>query len=440
MDLLQGNTKTTYFKYLGAAFGSALISAVYSIVDMAMVGQYQGPEGTAALAVVAPVWNIIYSLGLLTGIGGSVLFGAAKGKGERRTEGEYFTAALMITVVLAAASWLMVLFFDTPMLHLFGAEETLLPLAREYLYPIKFVVPLFLFNQMLAAFLRNDGNPGLAAAAVLSGGIFNIIGDYLFVFVFGMGIMGAGLATAAGAGITFAGMISHFFTKKNTMRLVRPSLFWGKCRRIIVTGFSTFFIDVAMGILTMLFNRQIMKYLGGSALSVYGVIVNISTIVQCCAYSVGQASQPIFSICFGAGKWDRIKETLKYALYSVACFSVVWTLLVFAFPNGFIRIFMAPTNEIYRIAPFILRSYGISFLLLPLNVFSTYYFQALMKPGVSFLVSVLRGLILSGIMICLLPIAAGPDSLWFAMVITEAAAAVLVISLIRRYTRELPAG
>lgn len=440
MDLLQGNTKTTYFKYLGAAFGSALISAVYSIVDMAMVGQYQGPEGTAALAVVAPVWNIIYSLGLLTGIGGSVLFGAAKGKGERRTEGEYFTAALMITVVLAAASWLMVLFFDTPMLHLFGAEETLLPLAREYLYPIKFVVPLFLFNQMLAAFLHNDGNPGLAAAAVLSGGIFNIIGDYLFVFVFGMGIMGAGLATAAGAGITFAGMISHFFTKKNTMRLVRPSLFWGKCRRIIVTGFSTFFIDVAMGILTMLFNRQIMKYLGGSALSVYGVIVNISTIVQCCAYSVGQASQPIFSICFGAGKWDRIKETLKYALYSVACFSVVWTLLVFAFPNGFIRIFMAPTDEIYRIAPFILRSYGISFLLLPLNVFSTYYFQALMKPGVSFLVSVLRGLILSGIMICLLPIAAGPDSLWFAMVITEAAVAVLVISLIRRYTRELPAG
>ena len=440
MDLLQGNTKTTYFKYLGAAFGSALISAVYSIVDMAMVGQYQGPEGTAALAVVAPVWNIIYSLGLLTGIGGSVLFGAAKGKGERRTEGEYFTAALMITVVLAAASWLMVLFFDTPMLHLFGAEETLLPLAREYLYPIKFVVPLFLFNQMLAAFLRNDGNPGLAAAAVLSGGIFNIIGDYLFVFVFGMGIMGAGLATAAGAGITFAGMISHFFTKKNTMRLVRPSLFWGKCRRIIVTGFSTFFIDVVMGILTMLFNRQIMKYLGGSALSVYGVIVNISTIVQCCAYSVGQASQPIFSICFGAGKWDRIKETLKYALYSVACFSVVWTLLVFAFPNGFIRIFMAPTDEIYRIAPFILRSYGISFLLLPLNVFSTYYFQALMKPGVSFLVSVLRGLILSGIMICLLPIAAGPDSLWFAMVITEAAVAVLVISLIRRYTRELPAG
>ena len=76
MDLLRGNIKTLYFKYLSAAFGSALISSIYGIVDMAMVGQYQGPEGTAALAVVAPLWNIIYSLGLLVGIGGSVLFSA----------------------------------------------------------------------------------------------------------------------------------------------------------------------------------------------------------------------------------------------------------------------------------------------------------------------------------------------------------------------------
>ena len=71
MDFLKGNIKTLYFKYLAAAFGSVLITSVYSIVDMAMVGQYQGPEGTAALAVVAPIWNIIFSLGLLMGIGGS---------------------------------------------------------------------------------------------------------------------------------------------------------------------------------------------------------------------------------------------------------------------------------------------------------------------------------------------------------------------------------
>lgn len=437
MNLLQGNVKNIYFKYLSAAFGSALISSIYGLVDMAIVGQYQGPGGTAALAVVAPVWNIIYSLGLLTGIGGSVLFSAARGSGDNGKENQYFTTSLISTLLLGLACWFVIVLFDTEMLLLFGAEETLLPLAKQYLLPVKFIVPVFLFNQMLAAFLRNDNNPGLATAAVLSGGIFNVFGDYFFVFMLDMGILGAGLATAIGALITFIVMLTHFFSKRNTLKIDKPAQFMIKFRQIIVTGFSTFFIDIAMGILTMLFNRQIMKYLGTGSLSVYGVIVNISTIVQCCAYSVGQASQPIFSINFGAGKWNRIKDTLKYALYSVCFFSVIWTLLIFAFPNGFIRIFMAPTDEIYRIAPFIMRSYGISFLLLPLNIFSTYYFQSLMKPGASFFVSVSRGLIISGILIYTLPLMAGANSLWFAMPITEAVVAVAVIALIGSYTKKL---
>lgn len=437
MDLLRGNIKTAYFKYLSAAFGSALISSIYSLVDMAMVGQYQGPSGTAALAVVAPVWNIIYSLGLLTGIGGSVLYSAAKGSKSGKNANEYFTAALVATFILAMASWLILLFFDTQMLLLFGAEETLLPLAKQYLHPVKFTVPLFLFNQMLAAFLRNDNHPGLATAAVLSGGIFNIAGDYFFVFTLGMGIMGAGLATAMGALVTFLVMLSHFFGKRNSLKLVRPVRPVMKFRQLIITGFSTFFMDVSMGILTMLFNRQIIKYLGTNALSVYGVIVNISTIVQCCAYSVGQAAQPIFSINYGAGNFGRIKETLKYALYSTAFFSFLWTLLIFAFPNGFISIFMAPTEEILKIAPFIMRSYGISFLLLPLNIFSTYYFQSLMKTSASFFVSISRGLVLSGLFIYLLPLLINANAVWYAMPITEAIVAVIVLLLMLKYTRGL---
>lgn len=104
MALLKGNVRQIYFRYLGAAFGSALISSIYGLVDSAMVGQYQGPEGTAALAIVAPVWNIIYSLGLLTGIGGSVLLSAARGAGRQKEGNEYFTAALAGTVFFAAVS------------------------------------------------------------------------------------------------------------------------------------------------------------------------------------------------------------------------------------------------------------------------------------------------------------------------------------------------
>ena len=166
-----------------------------------MVGQYHGPEGSAALAVVAPVWNIIYSLGLLMGIGGSVLFSTIRGKADAdiKKSNEYFTASVIGSVILAAVVWLIIILFDRQLLIVFGAQDNTLTLAREYVLPIKFAIPFFLFDQMLAAYLRNDKNPALATGAVLAGGIFNIFGDYFFVFACDMGAFGAGLATACDA-------------------------------------------------------------------------------------------------------------------------------------------------------------------------------------------------------------------------------------------------
>lgn len=328
--------------------------------------------------------------------------------------------------------------FERPILTFFGADESLLVLAQAYLRPIRYVLPLFLFNQMLAAFLRNDKHPGLATLGVLSGGIFNVFGDYVFVFPCNMGVYGAGLATAAGSCISFAVMLTHFLGKKNTLRFVRVSHLPGKLRQITVTGFSTFFIDVAMGILTVLFNRQIMKYLGANALAIYGPIINVSTFVQCCAYSVGQAAQPLISANYGAGSGKRIRETLRLALLTTAAFGVLWTALSLACPNLYIRIFMSPTPEILAMAPAIIRAYALSFLLLPFNIFSTYYFQAIMKPAAAFVVSVGRGLVVSGALILLLPALLGAASLWFAMPVTELIVMACAAVMFQKYTKELP--
>lgn len=438
MDLINGKIKPMYFKYLSAAFGSAMITSVYSIVDTAMVGQYHGPKGTAALAVVAPVWNIIYSLGLLMGIGGSVIFGTKRGSEIKDgSENQYFTAAVIGSIALSVLAWITILCFERPILTFFGADESLLTLSQEYIRPIKYVFPLFLFNQMLAAFLRNDNNPGLATLGVLSGGIFNVFGDYFFVFTCNKGIYGAGLATAIGSGISFLVMLTHFIGRKNTLRLAKPEKLMRKLKEITVTGFSTFFIDVAMGILTVLFNRQIMKYLGANALAIYGPIIQVSTFVQCCAYSVGQASQPIVSQNFGAKKGERIKETLRLSLLTTTFFGVFWTVLSLSLPNVYIRIFMAPTTEILEMAPGIVRKYSLSFLLLPFNIFSTYYFQAIIKPKAAFVVSVARGLIVSGILIMVLP-ALSADAIWLAMPITEFLVAIYAALTIKKYTKALP--
>lgn len=119
-------------------------TSVYSIVDTAMVGQYHGPEGTAALAVVAPVWNIIYSLGLLMGIGGSVIFSTKRGSEKKDgSENQYFTAAVIGPAILALLAWAALLCFERPILTFFGANESLPVLARKYMRPITPLSPRF---------------------------------------------------------------------------------------------------------------------------------------------------------------------------------------------------------------------------------------------------------------------------------------------------------
>ena len=253
MDFLKGNIRSMYGKYLTAAFGSALIGCIYAMVDTAVVGQYQGPQGTAALAVVAPCWNLIYSLGLLLGAGGGVIFSTCRGSGTGDgSENQYFTASVIGAAVLAVLTWLGIWCFEAPVLTFFGADAELLPLAQTYLKPVKFVFPLFLVNEMLMFFLQTDGNPGRATLAILSGGIFNIFGDIFLVFGCNMGIFGAGLATAIGAAISTCVMLTHFLSRKNTLCLVKPTHLLHRLREVFATGFSTFFVDMAMGILTVL--------------------------------------------------------------------------------------------------------------------------------------------------------------------------------------------
>ena len=139
MDFLTGKIKPIYFKYLVAAFGSAMISCFYGVMGMAMVGQYQGPEGTAALAVVAPVWNVIYSLGLLTGIGGSGIFSTRRGSSTHSdSENQYFTASVarglvisgVLIMVLPTLVGAVSLWFAMPVTELLTALYTAAAIRR----------------------------------------------------------------------------------------------------------------------------------------------------------------------------------------------------------------------------------------------------------------------------------------------------------------------
>ena len=416
-DLLTDKIRPMYARYLVAATGSALVYSVFGIVDAAMIGKYHGPIGNAALAVFSPIWAVGYCLGLLSGVGGAVMFGNARGKGDEKSAQEYFSVTVLFGAILSVLAVLIIGLFRTPLLRLFGGDDTLIPLCSDYLSPILFALPCCIFVNIWSSFLRSDSSPVLPAIAVIAGGCLNIIGDYLLIYRMDMGIRGAGIATAAGLYLSNLIMLIHFLRKKNTLRLtgVRIGLLW----EIVKTGFPTAVNDLALGILAVLFNRQIMKWLGADALAVYGIATLIATIIQCVAYGIGQAAQPILSENHGAGQLGRVRECMRCGIWTSFFFGVVAAALVFLLPEPLVRLFTDPTAELLAISPGILRVYCLSFLFLPFNIYATYYFQAIMKERIALVGSVARGVVLSGVLVMLLPLLFGPGSIFWAMPASE---------------------
>ncbi len=421
MDILNGKVVPMYLRLLGASVGSAVTMSVFSTIDAMMVGQYHGPEGTAALAVFMPVWSLVYSLGILASVGGSILFAHTRGQGAREKSDQYFTLTLICGVVLSAVAMVVLGLFHEPLFRFFGAngDDRLVSMAREYLKSVWFAVPCCVFSSIQSAFLRNDGNAGLSMKAVLFGGACNLVGDYLLVFVFDLGIFGAGLATAIGLYATNLLMLLHYRNGKNTLRPVRVSTPFRQVGQILKTGFPAAVADLAMGIIIILLNNQVMNRLGVDALAVYGVIAQIVPFVQCCAYGVGQAAQPIMSQNLGAKNYRRVGECLRCGLYTSAAFGVFWFVLVELAPNALVWLFMTPTDTVLSIAPGIFRAYGTSFLLLTFNVFASDFFQILMKPKIAAAASFGRGLVISGVAILILPVFFGNDAIWWSMTVAE---------------------
>ena len=417
MNLLTDKIRPMYLRYLIAATGSALVYSVFGIVDAAMIGNYHGPVGNAALAIFSPIWAAGYCLGLLCGVGGGVLFGNARGRGDEESAQACFSMTVLAGAVLSVLTVLVIGLFRTPLLRLFGGDDTLIPLCTDYLSPILFALPCCIFVNIWSSFLRNDSAPVLPAVAVIAGGCLNILGDYLLIYRMNLGIRGAGIATAAGLYLSNLIMLLHFLRKKNTLRLVRIRR--GLLGEIVKTGFPTAVNDLALGILAVLFNRQIMTRLGTEALAVYGIITLIATIIQCVAYGIGQAAQPILSENHGAAQFGRVRECMRCGIRTSFILGTAAAALVFFLPEPLVRLFTAPTAELLAVSPGIFRVYGLSFLFLPFNIFATYYFQAILKERIALAGSAARGVVLSGALVLLLPAVFGPGSIFWAMPVSE---------------------
>ena len=417
MNVLKDNVRQLFFRFLAAAVGRTLADSLFSIADAMMIGHYHGPSGSAALSVFSPVWAAGFCVGLMLAAGGSALYGNARGRDDRESAQEYFTLTLAFGGLCCVLLMLGIGIFRTPMLRFFGADDSILDLCLQYLLPVFFAVPCVVFINILAAFLRNDGDPVLPSRAVIAGGCVSIVGDYFLIFRMNMGIRGAGITTAAGLYISIFIMLSHFFGKKNTLRLARVR--WSKLPELVRTGFPSAVNDLALGIVAIILNRQIRRYLDIDALAAFGIITQIMITVQSVSYGIGQAAQPILSENYGAGYFDRVKACLRYGIRTGFAFGIVVTAVIFGIPDKLIHWFTTPTQHLLDIGPGIIRTYSLSFLFLPFNLFGICFFQSIMKERIAAAASLARSAVISGILTLLFPLLFGAGSLFYAIPVTE---------------------
>lgn len=419
MDYLTSSTKVLYRKYLIASLGSALVITIYSFVDTIAVGQSEGPAGTAAMAVITPIFGILVFFGILFGIGGSVLMNNAKGAGNEEKGNAYFTTALILVVGFTVVTWVLFARFSKPILFFFGATQGTLPLVMRYVQWLLRCWPIFIFSTFIGAFVRNDNAPGLVMAGVISGGCFNIFGDWFFVFPLGMGMEGAAIATVLGTTLQCLILCSHLFRKCCGLKLAKPFRMGKAIRKIFVIGIGASLLDLGTVVLSTITNNQILRYGSEVELAIYGVMTTIAALVQAMYCGVGQAIQPLVSANFGGRQYGRVRQFLKMSVVTVLIMGVLFTALAEGLPVPIVQLFMDATPEVLAAAPNSMRLYSLLYLFLGFTVLSTYYLQSVMRDRASMAIGILRSLVVSGLLLGLLPLFWGINGVWLALPISE---------------------
>lgn len=432
MNLLKDDPIKIFFKFLIPAVLSAIAIATYSLVDTIVIGQKVGPDGTAACAVLLPIFSLAHFVDLICGIGGSVLMSKSRGEGNKEKANAYYASSFLLVITITLIMWILLLIFQKDVYLMQGVEDTIFNYAYEYGRWIVYALPAFILVPYLGAFIRTDGSPNIVMFVTLIGGVVNIIGDIVFVFPLNMGMDGAGIATALGSITQLIILVLYILLKKTNLHFTKPSNLIKACSKIIKLGFGAGLSQIAMTVLLFSMNNQIMKYSGDNALAVYGFLSVITSLFSSIFLGIGQASQPIVSANFGAGNKERYEKVGKVGLLTAFIFGILFSFICIIIPTPIAKAFMKVTPEINAIVPYIVRVYSISFLPMAINLFVISFFQSIKNESKATIIQVLRGLILPLLLLYTLPLLIEGSGIWWSIAIAELITALFSYSTIRK--------
>lgn len=432
-DLLDGNIKKTFFRYLISSVGGMLGISLYILGDTMIVGRGIGSVGLAALNVSIPINNVFNGMGLLFGIGGSTALSIDKGRRDSKSLNDIFSKSMIMAFTVGVILTLIRIFFLDELADILGASDVTLSMVKDYLGVIMSFSIAFLLNVCLTVFVRNDGAPRLAMAAMLTGSFLNLILDYIFVFKFKWGMAGAAFATGLSPIVGLTILSFHFIRRKNTIKFIIPKSNWKIVRRIVSNGGSSFIVELSAGIVIFVFNLSLARITGDIGISAYSIIANLSLIFAAIFTGVGQAIQPIVSYNYGADRMDRVYETVKFSIYTSLGLGILFYSLGLFFPKFLVFVFIDADAELLAMTVRGIRLYFLAFIFMGLNIVLTSYIQSKEHARVSLIISLARGFVFIVIILAILPRIIGIDGVWLTLPIVEVMTTILAIIQFKKY-------
>ena len=428
------SNRNTFFKFVIPSIIAFALSGIYAIVDGYFVGNTIGDAGLSAINIAYPIVALIQSVGTGIGMGGAVYYSINMAEGNHQKAKQFIAASWWLLIAASIIFTLLTFFSAHTVLTLLGADGLILDYATSYIKIIALGTILQIGGTGLIPFIRNFGNSSFAMIAMLGGFATNIILDFLFVWVYSLGITGAALATIISQGVTLLIALLYSILKKNLVISVNKVEFSNLCKSIFKVGLAPFGLALTPNISLVIINRFSASYGGEQAITTYACISYIVCIIYLILQGVGDGSQPLMSQYYGEHKEKDLAEVKRMAYIFAIILAFIGCAIMYL-GRWHIGTLFGSSDAVNAETAKIIPIFLISVPFVAITRISTAGFYATEKAVSSYILTFIEPVLMLVLMLILPPLLGGQIMIWWSTVFVRIILAVLAIFMTKLSNR-----
>lgn len=410
-----------------------IFTSLYTIVDGIFVSNVAGDKAFAALNLIWPVISIISAIGFMIGTGGSAYVAKTLGEEKHKEANEAFSQLIYASIILGAVFGLGSAFFMDEFAVLLGATPDMVADCVAYGTILVILLPAAFVQNSMLSFLVTAGKPNFGFFITLLAGISNMFLDYLFIYVFDWGISGAALATGLSWVIGAIIPLVYFICpNQSLLRLGKPSLNLKVLGKSSFNGSSEMVTNLSMSVIAILYNYELMKYLGSDGVVAYGILQYLSFIFASTFLGYNVGVSPVIAFNYGAENKKELHSLLKKSLILIGIASIAMLILSETSSRLMASIFVSYSESLMNLTVNAIRIYSINFLVCGFSIFASAFFTALNNGAISALLSFLRTFVFQAVCIIALPVFFGITGIWAAIDVAEGLSLIVSIYYLKK--------